>query len=200
MSGDVLTRREFLKVTLGSAAFTSAMGCGAVAYGNLIEAYDIEVAQVSVKLPRLAPEFHGYRLVQISDIHMGTWMTRDHLHTIVRLVNAQMPDLVAVTGDFVTVEPVERWAGDLVPPLQDLTPRAATVATLGNHDHWTNHQVVRDVIRDSGMLDVNNGVYTLQRGSALLHIAGVDDYWERKSDLDLVLRQPRLRGGGAAGS
>jgi predicted MPP superfamily phosphohydrolase len=184
-----LSRRSFLKIALASTALTSTVGVSGVVYAHEIEPRSVEVKQVRLTLPRLAREFHGYRLVQISDIHMGTWMTREHLQGIVRLVNAQEPDVIAVTGDFVTVEPVEIWIEELLPPLRELSARDGTLAILGNHDHWTNPQVVRAMIPTAGMIDLNNAVYTLQRGEAVLHFAGVDDYWERKADLESVLNQ-----------
>jgi len=184
-----LSRRSFLKIALASTAITSAVGMSGVAYAHEVEPYNVEIKQVRLTLPRLAREFHGYRVVQISDIHMGTWMTRDHLHSIVRLANAQEPDLIAVTGDFVTVNPVEIWIDELLPPLRELSARDGTLAILGNHDHWTNPQAVRAMIPVAGMVDLNNAVYSLQRDEAVLHFAGVDDYWERKADLEAVLNQ-----------
>ena len=186
---DVLSRREFIKVVLASATVTTAFGMGGITYINRIEPNWIEIAAVTLRLPRLPAAFSGYRLVQFSDIHMGTWMTRAHLEHIVSLINEQQPDLIALTGDFVTVEPLAVWAGELVPPLSTLSARDGAVAVLGNHDHWTNHNVIREVIRDSGLIDLNNRVHTLEREGALLHIAGVDDVWEGFADLDSVLAQ-----------
>lgn len=148
----------------------------------------VDVTYINLMLPNLDPEFHGYRLVQISDIHIGTWLTNQHLANAVQLINQQNPDLIAITGDFVTYEP-ELYAGDLVAELSKLSPRDAVVAVLGNHDHWTNPKVVRDILYSSNIIDLSNDVYTLKRDYARLHIAGVDDIIDELDCLDQVLEK-----------
>lgn len=155
----------------------------------------VELTQVRLVLPRLAPEFHGYRLVQISDLHTDISLTRAHLADVVELINQQQPDLVAVTGDFVSYEALPH-VEDIVATLSQLRPRDATVAVLGNHDYWTEIELIRQAITRSGMIDLNNAVYTIHRGAARLHVAGVDDFWEDQARLDQVLA--RLSPTGAA--
>lgn len=183
-----LSRRAFFKAAVASTIGTPLLGAGTLAYARNVEPGWVEVASVHLKLPRLEPEFDGYRMAQFSDIHVGGWMTRRRLIHIVELVNEQRPDLVVITGDFVTRQP-QLHAADLVTALSALAPRDAALAVLGNHDHWSGADTVRQVIRDSGLLDISNSVHTLRRGPAMLHIAGVDDVWVGKADLDRVLEQ-----------
>jgi predicted MPP superfamily phosphohydrolase len=181
-----LSRRAFLKITLASAVSTTLAGVGGFVYSREIEPGWIDVEPVRLTLPRLSPAFDGYRIVQISDLHADYWMNRDRLASIVELVNREKPDLVAITGDFVTYTP-EVFANDLISTLRQLQARDSTVAVLGNHDHWTDAGTVREIIRASGIVNVSNTVHTLQRDNELLHIAGIDDYWEKQDRLDLVL-------------
>ena len=148
----------------------------------------VDVNPLSLTLPRLASEFHGYRIVQVSDFHIGTWINRARLEEAIDLVNGQSPDLVAITGDFVMVEP-ELYANDLKTVLAMLRPKDGTVAILGNHDHWTNPRLIRQVLRYAGIIDLTNTFYSLSRGNAQLHIAGIDDYMEGLDRLDLVLER-----------
>ncbi|MBI1878522.1 MAG: metallophosphoesterase [Chloroflexi bacterium] len=148
----------------------------------------VELTHISLVLPRLAPEFHGYCLVQISDLHTDISLTRAHLADVVELINRQQPDLVAITGDFVSYE-ARPHVEDIAATLSQLRPRDATVAVLGNHDYWTEVELIRQVITHSGMIDLSNAVYTLRRGEAMLHIAGVDDFWEDQARLNRVLAQ-----------
>jgi predicted MPP superfamily phosphohydrolase len=188
MSQRQFTRRQFLKTTLVAALGTTGLGAAGITYAHAIEPARVEVNRIRLRLPRLAPEFDGFRLAQISDLHMDrTWMSDERLTALIRRVNDQQPDAVAITGDFVTAE-AEPFADALVEALRTLNPHEAAVAILGNHDHWTNAAVIRDVIRRSGLTDVNNGVHTLRRGKAKLHLAGVDDVWEKQDRLDLVLQ------------
>lgn len=192
----ILSRRAFLQLTLKSALTTVVAGTGGALYASKVEPDWLEVNQVRLTLPRLAPALHGYRLLQISDIHMDGWMTRARLMHIVEIVNEQQPDTVAITGDFVTYDPAEAYAADLIAALSQLKPRHATVAVLGNHDYWTNAAVIREVIRDSGIVDLNNDVFSVQDGNGVLHFAGVDDIWEKHARLDTVL--DKLPADGAA--
>ena len=183
------TRRQFLKAGLVSGISTVAAGAGGLAYASYIEPAWLDIHPVDLSLPRLSPAFDGYKLVQFSDIHMGTGMTRDQLTHIVAAVNAQSPDLVAITGDFVTHGSLERLAPALIEPLSQLEAKDGSVAVLGNHDHWTDPAGVRQILRESAIRDVSNGVFTLVRDDARLHVAGVDDHWEALDRLDEVLAQ-----------
>jgi predicted MPP superfamily phosphohydrolase len=104
------------------------------------------------------------------------------------MINREEPDLVAITGDFVTYDPDE-FEEDLVGALQKLEPRDSSVAILGNHDHWTDPVLIRRILHQSNVIDLSNRVLTLRRGEDSLHIAGVDDTMEKLDDLDFVLEQ-----------
>jgi hypothetical protein len=155
-----------------------------------IRKYDhwVEVKEVELRLPRLEHPFDGYRLVLISDFHLGTWLDRNLLQDAINLVNRTNPDLVAITGDFVTYRP-EEYAGDLVAVLRQIQARDGVVAVLGNHDHWSDPIVVRRVLRGANIRELANDVFTIQRQDAQLHIAGVDDVMEELDDLDSVLNK-----------
>jgi len=181
-----LSRRAFLRLGLASASEVTLLGGGGLVYALKVEPGWVDVEPVPLVLPRLAAEFDGYRIAHISDLHLDDWMTRERLARAVELVNRQSPDLVAITGDFFTYAP-ERFAGDMVSLLGSLAARDGVVAVLGNHDHWTDATVVRRVISAGGAINVSNGVHTLRRGAAMLHVAGVDDVWEDQDRLDLVL-------------
>jgi predicted MPP superfamily phosphohydrolase len=115
-------------------------------------------------------------------------MSSRHLTRIVNLVNRQKPDLVAITGDLVTRN-LPTYIPTLQVPLSQLQPKDQTVAVLGNHDYENDSNAIIQTIEQSGILHIGNYVYTLKRGSAMLHIAGVDDISAGKDRLDLVLQQ-----------
>jgi predicted MPP superfamily phosphohydrolase len=185
------SRRELLRTAAGLTLAAGGAGVAAAAYALAFEPRWIEVVPVRVRMPRLAPAFSGYRIVQISDLHLGDGLSRDQLAGVVRLVNQQRADLIAVTGDFIT-RGAPLFAHDLITTLRGLAAHDGVVAVLGNHDHWSSAATIRAVIAESGMRDLDNAVHTLERGGALLHIAGVDDMWEQQARLDDVLaRLPR---------
>jgi predicted MPP superfamily phosphohydrolase len=160
-----------------------------LAWAHEVEPDWLDVHHVQLALPRLQAAFVGLRLVQISDIHFdSSYMTRSRLDNIVRVVNQQRPDVVAITGDFVTFAP-QSFASDLAAALGKLAPSLVTVAVLGNHDHWTNAAVVRRILHKSGIVELSNTVHTLQRKNSLLHLAGLDDAWARKAHIASVMQQ-----------
>lgn len=188
-----MTRRDFLKFTGMAALNLFGAGMGGLGYSMLVEPGWLDVAQVALELPRLAKPFSGFRLAQISDIHMGGWMNRERLRQVVEAVLAQEPDLVVVTGDFVIGsgwnDSLQTVLDEMVEELSVLTEGCATLAVLGNHDYWTNAGAVRAALHACKIVNISNDVYTLSRDDGQLHIAGVDDIWEAQDRLDLVLEK-----------
>jgi uncharacterized protein len=172
--------RAFQKIAL--VALAIFLG---IFYVTRVEPSWIEVRAISMPLPHLAPQFSGYRVVQLSDIHADRWMTAERLAKIVHRVNELKPDLVVLTGDFVTGS-AEEFSPNLV-AFSELHPVDKTLAVMGNHDVWTNPLMIQGVLEAAGVQVLNNQVATLQRKSAQLSIAGVDDIWSKRARLDRVL-------------
>jgi uncharacterized protein len=142
-------------------------------YVGMIEPNWIDVRPVSLTLPHLDPAFEGYKIVQITDIHADRWMTRERLRRIVRLANSQNPDLVALTGDYVT-----KAAAKFAPTLQvlkELSPQDGTLAVLGNHDNWSSAAILTQALTKANATVLVNQVQQIQRGNATLAIAGSGD-------------------------
>ena len=156
--------------------------------GRRLNAYPFEVERFEVEVPGLPPAFGGYKIVQVSDIHYGQWISTGRLRQAIYLVNQQKPDLVAITGDFVSYPPVEN-VDDVVPPLREIRARDGTVAVLGNHDHWVSAKKVRSLLNQSGIRELNNDVCTVLRNGRALHIAGVDCITVEKNCLSAVLQK-----------
>ena len=119
-------------------------------------------------------------------------MTRRRLEDVVARGQPEKVDLIAVTGDFASVIN-DAIASELVDVLRTLRARDRVVGVLGNHDYWSNAGMVGEAMRQSGIINVSNTVYTLERDPGVLHVAGVDDVWERHNDLDLVMASSRRK-------
>jgi predicted MPP superfamily phosphohydrolase len=106
---------------------------------------------------------------------------------VVSLINQQKPDIVAITGDFVSYsgENVE----DLITGLKEIRARDAALAVLGNHDYWLDAKRIRSILSESNIMELNNDVYTVNREGYALHIAGVDSITMKKNQLDKVLQK-----------
>lgn len=149
---------------------------------------DFQVEEVEVVIPTLDPIFEGYRIANISDIHLGQWITPEHLEGVVNLVNQEKPDSITITGDFVSYI-LDDVAEDLEFALKHLKPQDKSFAVLGNHDHWLGAEQIRNILNRCGVIDVSNDVYSLHRNKAPLHIAGVDSVMLNKHRLDLVMKK-----------
>jgi predicted MPP superfamily phosphohydrolase len=124
---------------------------------------------------------------------MGGWMNSERLQHAVDLIIAEKPDLLLVTGDFLIGHIFdENPEGHLQTLLGILTPLAKSIPSfgvLGNHDYWANADAIREMLQQSGVIDLTNSAFTISRGSEKLHICGVDDIWEGVVRLDKVVSQ-----------
>jgi uncharacterized protein len=193
-------RRTFLKI-LGKTTLSMAVAAaGGLEYITRVEPGWIQVTKIDLPLKRLAGPFAGLRLAQISDIHQDNWMNSVRLDRLVRLILSLKPDVVAITGDFVIghgwKEEHATYLDQLARGLRPLSQACKTVAVLGNHDHWSCAGAVRAMLSAAGIVDLSNSVDTLQRGTAQLHLCGVDDIYARQERLSEVLE--RLPESGAA--
>jgi uncharacterized protein len=149
------------------------------------------VETIQLKLRRLPAVFSGLRVAQISDIHMGGWMSRDRLQLVADWIMAQSPHMLLITGDFLIgrgfTEISKQWINELIKVLAPLTASIPSFAVLGNHDYWTNPDAVREMLLICGITDLTNTVFTLSREGENLHLCGVDDVRAGNVRLDHVL-------------
>jgi hypothetical protein len=135
----------------------------------------IEVSRQTVRLSNLPPAFHGLRVVQLTDIHHGLYLPLYAVLEAVELANRLEPDVVALTGDFVTysrayVEPVAHILGRL-------RARRGVYAVLGNHDFRVGAEHVARALRREGIEVLRNRHVLLRERGQSLVLAGVDDFW-----------------------
>jgi len=190
-SKSLLFKVKFLLLRLTKSIFILSI-C-ALLYAHFIEPNWIDINYIELKLPNLASAFNDYRIVQISDIHVDKRTKTRYLNHIFRLVNQQKPDLIAITGDFVTRRQI-KFLPKLEATLSKLNASDKVVGVLGNHDYWTDATKISEVLKKTNVLNLDNKVYTIKRDNAILNIAGVDDVWVGKDRLDLVLQQLSSKG------
>jgi predicted MPP superfamily phosphohydrolase len=133
-----------------------------------------QVKRVTVPLPGLPAALAGFRIVQISDIHVGPTIKADYLQAIVDRVNALQPDVVAITGDLVDGSVAELRAH--VAPLAKLGARHGIYFVTGNHEYYSGvHGWVAELQR-LGIRVLHNEHVVLQHDGASLVLAGVPDF------------------------
>jgi len=149
---------------------------------------DFEIVPLNLTIPGLNPIFNGYSIVHISDIHLGQWISAKHIEGLVNLINLQKPDMIAITGDFVSYI-LDETICNMFKSLKNLKPKDVTVAVLGNHDHWIGAEDIRRIMEETNIIELENDIYTIKQGNAMLHIAGVDSITLEKHNLDAVLEK-----------
>jgi len=160
----------------------------------------LKVETVRLKLARLPRSFSGFRVAQISDIHMGGWMNLARFQHVADLITAQKPDVLLITGDFLCghhfTNAARQWIKDLASVLSPLAASIPSFAVLGNHDYWTSPEAVREMLCMAGVTDLTNTVFTLTHAGENLHLCGVDDI--RHGDVRLEDAITQLGDDGAA--
>lgn len=160
-------------------------GCGSIGYAAKIEPNWPVVERVTVPLKNLPAALAGLKIVQLSDIHLQPFTQIGEVRRAVQLANRLQPDLVVLTGDYVLES--ARTIDQLAPTLAGLASRLGTFAILGNHDLWTNEQVVSDGLESAGIPVLRNRGVPLNVDGAWLYLAGLDDVWSGDPNLDETL-------------
>ena len=168
-------------------------GGGSLGWGRFVEPDWVEVEQVELSLPRLGSAFDGFRIAQISDIHIEGGDMRAQLPSICQKVNAQKADAIVITGDFITN--LGTWQEEaLLPGLSQLQAPLGVYAVLGNHDHEATgagdgscSALVRRTLRRAGVREVPNQHVSWRRGDQNLHLCGLDDSSRAQMDLPKLL-------------
>jgi predicted MPP superfamily phosphohydrolase len=185
----VLSRRRLL---LGGGRTVAAAGLGAGAWSFFGEARWFEITRRQIAIKGLSPGLNGLRIVQLSDIHHGPWMSLTWVRQIIDAANALAPDVVALTGDYIYngVDYVEPMALELA----RLRARVGVVAVMGNHDWWGGGDLMKSAFAnqrvpliDNARLFVTPQRRLVQGAREGLCLAGVGDLWEDKCLYDKAL-------------
>jgi len=153
-------------VVLGGSLLAMACGAAAAFRGPRIERVDIAV-------PGLHPDLDGFRIVQISDLHVGPNIGRRYVQRVVDLSRSLNPDLIVLTGDIVD-GPVPQLAAD-VAPLAELARDGKAYFILGNHDCYAGAAAWIAHWRETGMHVLLNSHTIVRRHGARLLVGGVVD-------------------------
>jgi uncharacterized protein len=155
------------------------------AYGILIRARWVRLRRVEIRVDGLPAAFDNTRIIHLSDLHMGAHTPRERIAGWVKRVNALRPDLVVMTGDFVTNGTAFHTAVTEI--LGELRAPLGVFATMGNHDYFGDGRgLIEGFAREGVRLLQNEGVL-LARDTAQVYLAGVDDTWTRRADLGAAL-------------
>lgn len=149
-----------------------------------------ELVKVEIEIDHLPPKFEGYKIINLSDIHLGQYIIPEDLNGIVKFVNRQKPDVITLTGDYVSYI-LDCYEKFLEYSFKNLEAKDKKFAVLGNHDHWLGADRIRTILKKADIIDLSNTVYTIDKSSEndfeVLHFAGVDSIMIGKNDFNKVM-------------
>jgi hypothetical protein len=185
-----LTRRQLLVRT------ALVLGAASAGYGFLIEPRRLVVERIEARLRRLPPEFDGFRIAQLSDIHYGPYMSSAFVREAVAEINKLQPHLVVLTGDFVSHpfgKPAGREGARYIVPcseaLSGLRADYGRFAILGNHDHWNHPATVRNHLNATGFPVLLNEAVVLEKDNARLWLVGLNDALVGAAEIERALER-----------
>jgi predicted MPP superfamily phosphohydrolase len=167
-----ITRRTFLS---GSAAAAA----GLALYSGEFARHEISVLSHTIRLANLPGAFHNFRIAQISDIHFDEYTEPFFVRRVIAQVNALQPDLVLLTGDYISFAPMSR---DFV--IKALERCAETLksiacpqrfAVMGNHDSFLGVPVVRGTLAEAGIPMLVDEHMPIERAGQRFWLCGIRD-------------------------
>ena len=132
-----------------------------------------KIYNVDIPIKDLPQAFDGYRIIQISDLHVGPTIRKNYVENVRDMANTLHPDMVALTGDLLDGTPSS--IEDDLSPLADLQTKDGTFFVSGNHEYYWNYPSWEKVFRKWGFLILENDSHTIIRGNDRLSIIGVPD-------------------------
>ncbi len=157
-----------------------------VARNALNEANTLEIERITINLKRLPKNLEGFSFVHLSDIHHSPFTDIEHIERAVKAANRLKPDMFILTGDYVSHE--KEYIHPVAEALGKLHSEFGTFACLGNHDHWTDPELVASSMTSANIkMLINQGIRFSAKDSTFW-LAGVDDYMVGKTDLRSAMR------------
>ncbi|MFK7990446.1 MAG: metallophosphoesterase [Sandaracinaceae bacterium] len=187
-----LSRRSVLRQSATGAALS--LGFGSSVYGSLFGRHDYDLHEVPIAIPGLPRQLDGYRIAQISDIHVGTYVGERELRSAVELMRRARPDLIVMTGDLVDHDVAYApQLGRLVRSFSELPVRDGVAIIPGNHDYYAGVDEVLRACAEGGGRVLRNSGRLIGDPGASFGLIGVDDGWAERNgypggpDLDRAL-------------
>jgi uncharacterized protein len=184
-----------MRVALAAASAVLAL---LAAWAFWLEPSSLTVRRVSLALPGWHAEHRGLKVALLTDLHVGApHMGLAQLRRVVERVNAEAPDVVLITGDFVIGGKDHRGGvagGTFVEPepiaaeLKGIRAPLGVHAVLGNHDWWFDGGRVTRALEGAGVRVLENQAVRVERGGRAFWLAGVADLWTRTPDVSGALR------------
>lgn len=168
-----LSRRGFLTAGCGLLAGGATACLMGPFYATQLEPQWIEVTRPEIHVPDLPGSLDGVTVAQLGDFHLGPHVSRDRVRKAVEITNDLEPDLIVLTGDFVSGSATHSAA--CAAQLAALEARRGVYAVLGNHDNWTDPDEVAYHVSGAGIEVLRDEVRPLEVDDSRLWLLGIED-------------------------
>lgn len=168
---ELIQRKEFLNQLLSFSVLGLAGGLTGIGFYQAHK--KLKVIHVDVIEENLHSSLDGFKIVQVSDIHIGPTIKKNFLESVVKTINELEPDLIAITGDLVD-GPVSKL-GHHITPLADLKAKHGTFFVTGNHEYYSGALSWIREVQKHGIQVLLNEHQILEHGTANLTLGGVTD-------------------------
>ncbi len=184
---NIQQRKQFLR---DAGWLFSILPFALIVHSLIGTTYNFEVKEINIPLSEGHPALKGFRIVHLSDIHAGSFASEERFGEAVAAVNALKPDIVVITGDFVSFHPVELCI--IEKGLKQIKTKYGVYGCLGNHDHYMypeDHKMLIDKLARCGVRMLTNENIRIGVGADTLQLAGMDNvsYRHDFGDLDEAL-------------
>ncbi len=179
-----ISRIEFLKKT---ALIASIIPFSTLMFGVLKSAFDYTIHKQKLKIPNLPTAFKGLKIVQISDIHTGSFISTEPLEKAIKLIKEQKPDVIFFTGDL--VNDITEEVLPFIDTLKTITAPLGVFSILGNHDYGDyfykkddlqgkqhNYKLMKAVHKKLGWKLLLNENHIIEKDNERLAILGVENW------------------------
>lgn len=146
----------------------------------------IDLVEIDLEVDNLGWNFHNFRVLNLTDIHLGQWINPEYLDELVNYVNSLNIDLITLTGDYFSYV-TDGYEKSLENSFKKLKAKNGKFGVLGNHDHWMGASKVRRIFKESEVVDLSNDVHTLEKNGDFLNICGVDSCTVCADNLNKVI-------------
>ena len=180
-----MNRRSFLRNAFGIGAAAVAVPTVAVGYG-FAEATHLHIDRQTIAVPRLPAAFRGTTVAFVTDIHHGPFVSEADVAAVVRTTMALAPDLILLGGDYSHRE--GRFIAPCFDLLAALSAPLGVYGVLGNHDYRHGLAETRAAMARAGVIELTNRGVPLTLNGETLHVAGVDDLWHGRPDVEAAVR------------
>lgn len=181
----LLTRRKFLTRSALLAAGGLAL------YSGEIARHEISIVTQELTVRNLPPEFHNFRIVQISDLHYDEYTEPSFLRRVISHVNSLQPDLVVITGDHISFTPLPRsfamWAMHQCAAALHEIQCARRFSVMGNHDSVLGAPDIHPILAEVGIPLLVNEHVPIERGGRRFWLCGIHDPITHDPDLDAAI-------------